>query len=640
MAIRDVSRTGKVIASLEKFLAEEELPTGLFSVLIDGIPVDFEYDDRGFDTTVILLHPAIGPKIEKLPMFIGRSITQNAPVNRLFVADPTLNIHSDLETGWFSGSTVQPNLQCQLSAIFRRVTTEKRTIYFGLSAGGFAALLFASMHPDSLAMPVNPQVQLADHSSPRVRKWTNTAWGLNNSSDSETKTMPPVETDLLSIYAEPLKVRVVYIQNTGDSDHMKNHWSLFKKRARPQALAGVALVDAGEGHIAPSEAYLAEAISQIANADSWAQFNLKGIKSSPSRAAKTESPKDAPTMRDTSRYDSAGKSTYADMTDFLSKPLASGLSTFDYHGRPFDILVRKKENAKATIVVFHPAAAGANITRPYFVGTTLTDKLNVNAIFIADASLELSGELRIAWFAGNKDQRLQHDLPIIIRHALKELGSENHIFYGASAGGFAALYYSSLFPGSLAVPVNPQTRISEYVKSFVGAYAKTCWGINGTQELHEALGDLITEDLATHYQAAQPNTVLYVQNDTDWHVTKHMLPFLRKNNARNQTMLVSDTWGNGHFPPPVDYQEKLLRAAVLSEGDWAQIAKLHSDVELVSGKPEGDGIASLLCSCLHYGLNHTGRPADPHCVSHGTAKYWEEEIYSPVDEHPSALPLK
>ncbi|WPR66135.1 hypothetical protein SLW73_07415 [Glutamicibacter protophormiae] len=614
---------------MDEFLKQDELPSGPFSVLIDEIPVDFEYDDRGFDTTIVLLHPAISPKIEKLPMFIGRAITQNAPVNRLFVADPTLNIHGDLETGWFAGSSAQPNLQTHLNVIFRRMTAGKRTIYFGLSAGGFAALLFASLHPDSLAMPVNPQVQLADHSSPRVRKWTNVAWGMNNKLDSDTKAMPPVETDLLAVYEEPLKVRVVYIQNTGDRDHMKNHWSAFKAKARPQALAGVALVDAGEGHVAPSEAYLAEAINHVATADSWGRFNLKTLKSSPNRATVKSPPKDTPTQRDTSRYDSAGKSTYADMSDFLSQPLATGLSTFDYHGTPFDILVRKKENAKATIVVFHPAATGANITRPYFVGTSLTDKIDVNAVFLADPSLELDDNLRISWFAGNSKQQLQQDLPIIIRHVLDEVGSENHIFYGASAGGFAALYYSSLFPGSLAVPINPQTRISNYGQTFVDAYAKICWGIDETQESKTELPKVTTEDLTEHYQTPQKNSVLYVQNDTDWHVKKHMEPFLEKNNTRNHTMLVSGTWGNGHFPPPANYQEELLRAAVLCDGDWAQMAERHPDVKVVSIDPDRDGIPSLVCSCT--------RPeaggANPYCVSHGTAKYRQDEEHSPIDEH-------
>ncbi|MGP5153520.1 hypothetical protein [Glutamicibacter ardleyensis] len=635
MAIRDVSRTGQVIESVEQFFAEEDLPTGLFSILIDGLPVDFEYDDRGFETTVILLHPAISPKVEKLPMFIGRSITQSAPVNRLFVADPTLNIHSDLETGWFSGSAAQPNLQSQLSAIVRRVTADKRAIYFGLSAGGFAALLFASMHPGSLAMPVNPQVQLADHSSPRVRKWTNTAWGMNNSSDSETKKMPPVETDLLSIYSEPLKVRVVYIQNSGDSDHMENHWSKFKQRARPQALAGVALVDAGEGHIAPSESYLAEIINQVAGSDSWSQFNFKGIKASPSRTAVQKTQKDSPTRRDTSRYDSGGKTAYADMTDFLNSPLASGLSTFEYHGKPFDILVRKKETAKATIVVFHPAAVGSNITRPFFVGTTLTEKLNVNAIFIADPSLELSDRLRIAWFAGNRTQRLQEDLPAVIRHALNELGSENHIFYGASAGGFAALYYSSLFPGSLAIPVNPQTRISEYGKNFVADYARICWEMAGFEEAQSTLGNFVVEDLTTHYLTAQKNTVIYVQNDTDWHVKKHMRPFLEKNNPANRTMVVKGEWGTGHYPPPADYQAKLLRTAVLCEGEWDQVARLHPDCQTISGAVDNDGIEQLLCSCLDYQVASGLDGYDPYCVSHGTAKYWEAEECSSVDKYSS-----
>lgn len=287
MATRNPSPETPVFSSVEQVLDVQVLPTGAFTILIDGHPVDFEYDDRGYDTTVVLLHPAISSKVVKLPVFIGRGITQNSKVNRLFIADPTLNLYPNLQTGWFAGSQQQPNLQEELVRVFQKFTADKRTIYFGLSAGGFAALFFSSAHPGSLALPVNPQVHLADHSSPRVRQWTNSAWGLNNNSDIGEKEMPNVTTDLREIYTHPLGTRVVYIQNTGDLDHVENHWKHFKATARPQALAGVALVHAGEGHIAPSEKYLTAAIDLIVDSDTWGRIDMSKIAVSPQRILKT-----------------------------------------------------------------------------------------------------------------------------------------------------------------------------------------------------------------------------------------------------------------------------------------------------------------------------------------------------------------
>ncbi|MDQ0095964.1 hypothetical protein [Paeniglutamicibacter psychrophenolicus] len=283
MAIREASKEAPVFESVDDFLSAPETPSGLFVIMIGGHPADFRYDDRGHETTVVLLHPAINSRVKRLPVFIGSGVTESLHVNRLLVSDSSLSLHEGIQAGWFAGNSKQPELQAALAMIFEKVTAGKRTIYFGLSAGGFASLVFSSVHPGSIAVPVNPQTHLANHPSPRVRKWTIHAWGLNSPSDERAKEMPPVLTDVCDLYSQPLENRVAYIQNTGDEEHMRIHWKRFKDEVHPQNLAGSALVYAADGHIAPSVAYMTAVLDVVVNAQSWDQVDFSAISVSPVR---------------------------------------------------------------------------------------------------------------------------------------------------------------------------------------------------------------------------------------------------------------------------------------------------------------------------------------------------------------------
>ena len=90
-------------------------------------------------------------------------------------------------------------------------------------------------------------------------------------------------------------------------------------------------------------------------------------------------------------------------------------------------------------------------------------------MFVSDPMLERG--CGIGWFTGDNDCKFQAKLVAILQKVQKDLDASNLIFYGSSAGGFAALYYSHQFPNSLAVVSNPQTNIAEYHEAAVKQYA-------------------------------------------------------------------------------------------------------------------------------------------------------------------------
>lgn len=281
MAIRIPPTDVQSFDSLDEFLGSPTVPQGAFSVYLNGVPVDLLYEDRGFGTTAVLFHAALGLTIKELPVFLGRKFSELVPVNRLFVSDPTLNIHENLTLAWYAGSSVHPNLQDHLAKIFQKVTAGNRAIYFGASGGGFASLFYSASHPGSLAMPVNPQTNIRSYTTRFVCRWTNTAWGLENQDDGSDLCMPPTTTNLRELYASPVQNHVIYVQNTGDRTHMPGQWKPFEESIHPSNSLKPLLVFSGNGHIAPPPDYLAAVMSIIASADSWDHLDFATIEVPP-----------------------------------------------------------------------------------------------------------------------------------------------------------------------------------------------------------------------------------------------------------------------------------------------------------------------------------------------------------------------
>lgn len=282
MAIREAPQKIVTFDSLEAFLETPETPNGTFTVTVGGLPIDFDYEDRGYSTTVIFFQAAIGPKVKILPVFLGKTFSQNVPANRLFVSDPTLYVSKRLSLAWYAGSMVQPNLQAELSLIFSKVSGPNRPIYFGTSGGGFAALAFSALHDGSLAVAVNPQTNIADYQPAAVVRWTNVAWNMDNVVEGPFS-MPPVTTNLRPVYAQKLTNHVVYVQNTGDTSHMSRQWMPFKESVHPENSLFPVIEFSGPGHVAPPSKYLSALLSTVARSSSWRDLDLSDLGVSPLR---------------------------------------------------------------------------------------------------------------------------------------------------------------------------------------------------------------------------------------------------------------------------------------------------------------------------------------------------------------------
>lgn len=254
---------------------------------------------------------------------------------------------------------------------------------------------------------------------------------------------------------------------------------------------------------------------------------------------------------------------------FLGTPTPSGISVILHGGLPLDVLVLPEPGASTILFAFH-GAAPAGATTPIFTGLEVSQQTQAHRVFFSDPSLGLDQDLLLAWFAGNSRQRLHEAFPLIIAHVAAELGARRQVFYGGSGGGFAALRYSALVPGSLAIAVNPQTSISRYGPRAVQKYLEVCWGINEPDDLHAACAAVGDLDLCALYARGPKNTVAYAQTARDWHVNRHMRPFLNAASRSCDVWTLMSDWGPGHAPAPKEFTRTLLSATTAAQTSWTE----------------------------------------------------------------------
>lgn len=271
-------------------------------------------------------------------------------------------------------------------------------------------------------------------------------------------------------------------------------------------------------------------------------------------------------MRDYSRYaDVSGNELhkYSSIDHFCASQLEEGINSISFGFAPIDLLLQRR-NAENLIIVFHAAVNTEQTTAPMFVGTTITENLDSSILYVSEPCLDWG--VPIGWYAGDRLRDVQTGLVQIFESIITKLGAHNVIFYGLSAGGFASLYYSHKFAGSLSICVNPQTNIQRYFPRQVAKYIDKCWGDKDAVNA--------TTDLVSEYDKSFENYVLYVQNVRDeHHVTNHFEPWLRKHGrseAKRWARLIGD-WGCGHQAPPPPLQSAVLEFALSFEGDWPSL---------------------------------------------------------------------
>ena len=255
--------------------------------------------------------------------------------------------------------------------------------------------------------------------------------------------------------------------------------------------------------------------------------------------------------------------TLNEFLDVTTELQGENIISIKFDDKYLDLLVRINKYSPI-VTLFHGAVQRTDkLKLPVFSGLNIVDD-SYSRVLVCDSSLGESESLTLGWFGGSAHIDLQNVLPLILKKIFNISQPSKKIFAGGSGGGFASLYYSSLFENVFVIASNPQTDIKKYYQTHVKNYANLAWKCDVAD-----LGTKIHHDLKSVYKR-NVNTVLYIQNREDrFHIDNHCMPFLcfltdNKINT-SESFLIKDSfyfksafWGSGHIGPPPIYWKIMI----------------------------------------------------------------------------------
>jgi pimeloyl-ACP methyl ester carboxylesterase len=178
------------------------------------------------DTLIVVLHGAIDRGKYTLPRFEWLGTLKSRREHVLYVADPTLELASDLQIGWYVG-TAEVDETARLVRLVEALRTDlgvARVLFMGGSAGGFASLMASARVAGSRALAFNPQITISEYYPRFVNRLMQVSLPEFASFD-EARASLPSRLSVLDVIPTTGKMtnRALIVQNSGDSFHMENH---------------------------------------------------------------------------------------------------------------------------------------------------------------------------------------------------------------------------------------------------------------------------------------------------------------------------------------------------------------------------------------------------------------------------------
>lgn len=211
-------------SSQQHFLSAE-LQSGVHSIQVGPQIIDMFIENRGSPVTLVNFNAAAPRSATTVPILLGRSFTKDTGINLIAVADPTMAMgDKDLTVSWYLGNRqigkLPPILAPLIQHALNSVNT-KRTILFGASGGGYAAVLYGKYFPESLVLGINPRLDLNARPVAAIDRYLAAAHHATDPEiQEEGRDFLPGK--LSSLYKKSLPFDLCIYQNLGDKNFL-NH---------------------------------------------------------------------------------------------------------------------------------------------------------------------------------------------------------------------------------------------------------------------------------------------------------------------------------------------------------------------------------------------------------------------------------
>jgi hypothetical protein len=102
---------------------------------------------------------------------------------------------------------------------------------------------------------------------------------------------------------------------------------------------------------------------------------------------------------------------------------------------------------------------------------------------------------------------------------------------------------------------------------------RACFGTEGEDAARAALTAHPRADQRSVYAQGFDNSVIYLQNSQDAHVTTQLNPWIEALPVRDRVHVLLRAWGRGHVPPTARDLRAFMQAVPEVDGDWEALAK-------------------------------------------------------------------
>lgn len=277
---RDTSRWGfsRHYESLELFLANP-VGEGLHTVLFGDRNIDFLIRNRGSDTTVLVFHGALSPRQRTVPYLVGEGIARASGLNLVSLADPTLEV-GELACAWFLGDREIGNLKACFKPIIDHILASlgsSNLILFGGSGGGYAAINFGDMFPDSVVLAMNPRLNLDGYPRSTAAQYLKIA--------HRAETITPMRRIKREFFTPNLAINrlgtancdILLYQNRNDERYLNHQVIPFVETLKEDPRLYVKLFEGKPGHSPAPTEDLAALLTQIASELRRTQRNFESM---------------------------------------------------------------------------------------------------------------------------------------------------------------------------------------------------------------------------------------------------------------------------------------------------------------------------------------------------------------------------
>lgn len=225
---------------LTEFLESEDIPDGVQRIRVgyhNGSAVFLDLFVRLRPSRPLAVHFYGAQRIPRKttePTFSGLRMSSELNASFVIFHDPTLSLTTEIGLGWyegFEGFAAAPLIQSVIGHLAQSYGAP-RTVLWGGSAGGYAALRNVGRLPNAAALVWNPQTSIPRYQKSPVQKYAKVAFGTDDL-ELSVKETSEFQLDLTRL-PEPnwSTSPIVYLQEADDR-HVRRHLSYLLKGYKP-----------------------------------------------------------------------------------------------------------------------------------------------------------------------------------------------------------------------------------------------------------------------------------------------------------------------------------------------------------------------------------------------------------------------